>query len=286
MERESDDVPTPMVSVVMAAFNSGMYIESAIESILRQTLIDFELIIVDDGSSDGTRKIARECARRDPRIRILCQDHAGLVTALNKGCQAARAEYIARLDSDDLAMPERLEQQIKEMRSRDIALLGGAIECIDSQGASVFSIDFPSWQEGLRDFLLVNCYIAHTTVMFKKDLFLAVGGYRPQFEDAEDHDLFLRMSDHMVVDNLRTVLSKYRVHNSQISAIKSSQQVISSIGARVATRARRMNREEPKWAGDIVSREDLICCGIKDERIDTLISKQQLGIGTLRWREQ
>lgn len=267
----------------MATFNSRLYVEAAIQSVIRQSFKDFELIVVDDGSTDGGRELIEEYARTDGRIKIIYQEHQGLVYALNRGCHLARGEYIARLDSDDTATPQRFEQQVDYMRQSTVALLGGSIECIDQDGHGMFAINFPSWGQGLRDYLLINCYMAHTTVMFRKDIFMTLGGYRSQFEDAEDHDLFLRMSDHHVVDNLPAVLGNYRIHGDQISSKKASQQIISSIGARLAAWARRANQREPAWLGNTITRDDLISCGIKGERIDALVSRHRhLGIAALR----
>jgi glycosyltransferase involved in cell wall biosynthesis len=272
---------SPVISVVMATYNNAQYISGAIQSIRDQSYSDYEFIIVDDGSTDGSRKIVEDHARRDARIKVVYQKHCGLVSALNNGCGLAKGEYIARLDSDDLAMPGRFEQQITYMMDYGVALLGGSIECIDSSGIKMSLINYPSWETGLKEHLFVNCYIAHTTVMFRRDVFISLGGYRSEFEDAEDYDLFLRMSDHHVVDNLSSVLCQYRIHNDQISSRRASQVIISSIGARIATWARRSGSMEPQWIGKTVSREDIVRCGIRSEIIDALISNRKQGIGSL-----
>jgi glycosyltransferase involved in cell wall biosynthesis len=259
----------------MASFNSRQYIGDAIQSITDQSFSDFEFIIVDDGSLDGGAEIAFEFARRDGRIKVVHQEHSGLISALNKGCNLAKGKYIARLDSDDLARPQRLEQQVRYLQDGNAVLLGGGVECIDGEGKNMFGIKFPGWEQGLRSHLLVNCYMAHTTVMFRRDVFLSLGGYRSHYEVAEDYDLYLRMSDKHIVDNLQTILCQYRLHSDQISVRKVSQQVISAAGARLAAWARRSDRAEPEWSANVVTREDLIACGMRGEVLDALVSRHR-----------
>jgi glycosyltransferase involved in cell wall biosynthesis len=272
---EKRTTKSPLLSVVMANFNGERYIGDAIRSVLRQTFHEFELIIIDDGSIDESREIIRAMAEMDPRITILFQEHLGLVKALNRGCNASRGVYVARLDADDIAMPQRFEQQMAFLRRGSAVLVGGSIECIDSDGKERFVVTFPKWLEGLKELLMVNCYLAHTTVMFRREVFAAAGGYRPRFECAEDYDLFLRISEEYVIENLSEVLCQYRLHDAQASLQKVSQQVISSIGARLAAWARRSHLEEPKWKGDVIAREDLASLGLRSERIDELITKHR-----------
>jgi glycosyltransferase involved in cell wall biosynthesis len=262
----------------MATYNSLPYLEEAIRSILNQSFDNFEFIIVDDGSVDGTREVLMEYASREPRIRLAFQQHSGVITALNKGCSLARGQYIARLDSDDVAKPQRFEEQIGHMQKKhNTALLGGWVECIDREGKVLFTMRWPDREGGLHDYLLLDCYISHTTVMFKKEVFLSVGGYRSSFQDAEDYDLFLRISDRYVVDNLPMILCQYRLHDNQISVRNAHQQIISGIGARMATRARRTHSPEPTIKGCPVTREDLIAWGIRGKRIDALVADYDAG---------
>jgi glycosyltransferase involved in cell wall biosynthesis len=265
----------PLVSVVMATFNDERYVPLAIESVLGQTFHDFEFIIVDDGSTDNSHALLSEYCRRDSRIRLLSQDHSGLVAALNAGCHLASGSYIARLDSDDIAKPWRFEEQLRYLRHQPTALLGGAIECIDHGGTVSRSIVFPTQSDGLMDYLMVNNYMSHTTVMFKKEAFLEVGCYRSEFESAEDYDLFLRISERYAIDNLRVVLCEYRVHSDQTSFQRASQQIVSSIGARFAAWARRSGCAEPRWRSGVASRSDLISCGMRSEKIDELILRHR-----------
>jgi glycosyltransferase involved in cell wall biosynthesis len=262
----------PLVSVVMPVYNGQLHLARSVESVLRQSFSDFELLIIDDGSTDGSRDIIDRYRAGDSRITLIRQPHSGLIVALNRGCEVARGRYIARLDSDDIAIQNRFELQFHHMeRHPEIVLLGGGFECIDADGLVLFVMSWPGRNDGLHDYLLLDCYIAHTTIMFRREFFLTIGGYRPHFQDAEDYDLFLRMSDRRTVDNLPEVICQYRLHDQQISAKKIGQQIVSGIGARLATRARRANRPEPVWSAMPVSRDDLIHCGVTASRIDALI---------------
>jgi hypothetical protein len=107
----------------------------------------------------------------------------------------------------------------------------------------------------------------------RKDAFEEIRGYRSRYADAEDYDLYLRMADNHPLDNLPDVLCQYRLHPGQVSSSKSSQQIISGIAARLATRARRSGKAEPSWNHDVVSRQDLVAVGVSSERIDSLIKE-------------
>jgi glycosyltransferase involved in cell wall biosynthesis len=264
----------PLVSVVMAIYNGAPFLEKAIESIVEQSFDNFELILVDDGSEDGSLEIAESFEHRDRRIRVVPREHSGLVTALNLGCSLATGEYIARLDSDDIAKPWRLEEQVMYLTAnRHVVLLGGSTECIDQDGKVMFVMRWPGWNEGLRDYLLLDCHIAHTTIMFKREVFMTLGGYRACYEDTEDYDLFLRLSDRYTIDNLPVILCQYRIHEKQVSVRKAHQQILSGIGARLATQARRANCPEPHWENCRVGCHDLVALGVKQQRIDSLTAE-------------
>ena len=264
----------PLVSVVMANYNGERFLQSALDSILAQTYRDFEFIIVDDGSTDGSKEIIAHYHQNDRRIRAAYLAHSGLVNALNYGCGLSEGCFIARHDSDDIAKPDRLEIQVAYMLANPaVALVGGGIECIDTTGKVLFIMNWPSRADSLHDYLLLDCYICQSTVLFRKDVFYEIGAYRSEYADAEDYDLYLRMADNNLVENLPNILCQYRLHPAQVSSSKSSQQLISGIAARLATRARRSGKAEPSWNHDGVSRQDLIAAGVNSERIDSLIKE-------------
>jgi len=265
---------TPLLSVVMAVHNGDSYLDTSIRSVLQQSFDDFEFVIVNDGSSDRTSDIISAYKQQDSRIRAFNQPQQGLVASLNRGCALANGKYIARLDSDDIAKEYRLELQARYLENNpEIALVGGATECIDAEGNISFVMRWPGRRDGLNDFLMLDCSISHTTVMFRKDVFDSVGGYRHIYLHAEDYDLFLRIGDQYVLDNLPTIVCQYRLHGNQLSQQNFGQQILSAIGARIATRERRANRPEPTWGEMPISRNELKQHGVKEKRIDSLVSE-------------
>src|SRR5262245_40553428 len=126
----------PIVSVVMPVFNGERYLVEAANSIFRQTHPDFEFIIVDDGSTDGTADLLADLRRQDDRVKVITQPHnLGVAAALNAGCQAARGIFVARMDADDVSLPDRFMEQTSFLNRRpDIALVGGAVQLIDQNG--------------------------------------------------------------------------------------------------------------------------------------------------------
>lgn len=272
LKRKSIPSLAPRVSWVMAVFNGERFLRAALDSVSAQTFRDFECIVVDDGSTDTTGEIVRAYCAGDPRIRCVRQQHLGLVKALNLGCHVASGQYIARLDADDVAKPHRLAAQVAFMDSNpNVALSGGHTECIDSTGSIKFVMKWPGYSEGLTDLQLLDCHIAHTTVMFRRDLLLNSGGYRAEYLHAEDYDLFLRLNDRFQIDNVPVILSQYRLHEDQVSTMHATQQVLSGIGARLATRARRAGRLEPTWANGIVSWNELLSLGISKSRLERIV---------------
>jgi glycosyltransferase involved in cell wall biosynthesis len=190
------------------------FIARAIDSILTQTLSDLELIIVDDGSADGTVAIVNAYASRDPRIRVARNESpAGISTALNRAVDLSNSSLLARLDSDDVAFPDRLEKQQRWLDSRqEVAVLGGGITYIDWRGRKLGTALMSSEPNvAIRQ----GPAIAHPTVMMRRDAFRAVGGYRRAFDGAEDYDLWLRIGERALMANLNEVATYYRSHPGQ-----------------------------------------------------------------------
>lgn len=230
----------------MPAYNAARFLRDAIDSVLAQTLADFECLIVDDGSTDETAAIAEEAARADPRVRVAARAHQGLVAALNEGCELAAAPYIARLDADDIAFPDRLERQVAFLDGHpQVALLGGGMRTVNEDGDRLGDYVPP-----LEHALIVprmadyNCF-HHSSVMFRKSAWRQLGGYRAAVIHAEDYDLWLRMSENYEVRGLTWLMGCYRVHSDQISANYSRQQAISASAARAAARLRRSGACDP-----------------------------------------
>lgn len=135
-------VTCPAISVVMSVYNGEAFLAEAVESILNQTLPDFEFVIINDGSNDKTAEILSDYAKRDPRVRVFPQENKGRAKSLNRGIDLARAPVIARMDADDIAFPSRFEQQLELLTAQpDIGLLGGAVELVTGNGGSLVCTD-------------------------------------------------------------------------------------------------------------------------------------------------
>jgi glycosyltransferase involved in cell wall biosynthesis len=211
----------PKITVFMAAYNAEKYIRKAISSILQQSFEDFELLIVNDGSTDDT--VAEVQAFDDPRIRLIHNtSNQGLVFTRNRALEEARGEFIAVLDSDDIAVPERLQLQYEFMEQHpEVALCSGHAALIDAQGALtgqqfIVPTDFVN-----MEVFFGNPFI-NPAAMFRADILREFDGYR-DFAPAEDFDFFVRVSEKYPVANLDHLLVYYRVHNQNTSAIKPAE---------------------------------------------------------------
>lgn len=186
----------PRVSVILPVYNGEMFIQRAIDSMLAQTFRDFELIVLNDGSIDGTKAILD--AQKDPRIRIVHKQNEGIAKTLNKGIELASGEYIARMDADDESSPERLERQIAYMDTHsDIAVLGTALEIIYKNRKQIRY--FPETHEQvLRHIVKINP-IAHMSTIVRKKVLEDVGGYNIAYDcslglgSGEDYHLWVKI---------------------------------------------------------------------------------------------
>lgn len=211
----SQDSPAVSISVLMPVYNAERYLRKAVESILAQTYRDFELISVDDGSSDRSKEILESYAARDSRVRVISRPNTGIVGALNDGLAAAKGEFIARMDADDIALPGRFAAQIAYLREHpETVALGTAVEIIDTQD-SVVDVHAPSLSHETIEAGLLRGNggaLYHPTALFRASALRAVNGYDPVFCKAEDLDLYLRLSHIGKLANLPTVGLKYRHH--------------------------------------------------------------------------
>ncbi|HEY5722731.1 MAG TPA: glycosyltransferase [Allosphingosinicella sp.] len=240
----------PAVSVLIPVRNCASYLDEALESLAAQTFADFEIVVVDNGSSDGTRDILRAWALREPRLRAFRLRRPGLARSLNYAASKARAPLLARLDGDDVAAPGRLAAQVRAMRARPaLGLLGSAAELIDSLGRPIGALDRPTADAAVRRFLRTGCAFVHSSVIMRRETFLAAGGYRKGLNVAEDYDLWLRMADHAEVANLPDRLVRYRVHVGSATARKPVRQAVAIACVTAAAEARRLGRPEPFFRG-------------------------------------
>lgn len=211
----------PTVSVILPVFNGAQFIEQAVISILQQSFSDFEFIIIDDGSTDGTTNIVKRLADTDERVILIVRENRGLVASLNEGIAIAKGEFIARMDADDIALPERFAKQIDFLRQNGYDLCGTSVQCI---GKTHHLWRYPSTPEEVEVQLLFDSPYAHPTVMCKASI-LKTLGYCDGAANAEDYDLWQRAWHFGAKGaNLNEVLLQYRVHNAQVSHVKMVQQ--------------------------------------------------------------
>ncbi|MCK4809570.1 MAG: glycosyltransferase [Candidatus Omnitrophica bacterium] len=180
------------VSVVMPVYNSRNVVGKAIESILQQTYADFEFIIIDDGSTDGTFNILEEYKNKDERIILVAQARKGLVYSLNRGLKLAKGEYILRQDGDDVSLPERMEKQLEAIKNNNLDIVGSYAYLVNEKGFTIEKIIRPVEHKSIVEKLERQNCILHPTLMFKKEAILSIGGYNGQYEFAQDYELYLR----------------------------------------------------------------------------------------------
>lgn len=208
----------PIASVLMPVYNGEAYLAEAIESLLGQTERNIEVVAVDDGSTDSSREILRRFATRDTRVRVFEEDHRGLVATLNRGLEVACGKYICRLDQDDIAMPDRVEKQVRFLEEHpDHVLVGGQAIMIGKIGEKLRSWEQPLCYPEVLASLEKGCRFQHSSVMFRRAEVLSEGGYDPLFTTAEDYDLWVRLAVNYRLANLPDLVCQYRVHGNQIS---------------------------------------------------------------------
>ncbi|MEO6522702.1 MAG: glycosyltransferase [Mucilaginibacter sp.] len=207
----------PVITVLMPAYNAARYIAEAIESVLLQTFANFELLIVNDGSTDATVDVIKSF--NDTRIVLINRNNGGVAKALNTGLEYARADYIARFDADDICHPKRLEIQYGFMGSNpDYHILGSAADYMDMAGNYVFNYQPPGHSNEQLQYLdYTLCPFIHSTVFYKKDEIIAAGGYDPNALGFEDHLLWRNILKKGKVFNLSQSLIKVRLNPESVT---------------------------------------------------------------------
>jgi Glycosyl transferase family 2 len=210
----------PVVSVILPVYNCPGYVDQAIDSILSQTYSDFELIIIDDGSTDETPTILRR--RTEPRIRLFTQKNVGLAGTLNRGIELSRGRYIARQDQDDVSFPERLARQVAFLDAHPNCALVGTWAEIWVEGRKTGRLHaHPSDDSTLKYQLLLNNPFVHSSVMIRKLALDRVGGYStdPERQPPEDYELWSRIARGFEVANIPEVLHAYREVQGSMSRV-------------------------------------------------------------------
>lgn len=240
------DGATPAISVVLPVRDGERFLAAALDSVLSQKGVELELVVIDDGSRDGTPAMLAACAARDARVRVVAGEGRGLARALNLGLAAARGRYVARMDADDIALPGRLEAQLSYLeRHPEIGVLGTQAWRIDETGRRIGRARVPVGAARVAADLDVSAVLIHPTVMMRRELPARVGGYRPAFDTAEDHDLWLRLRPLAGIDNLSEPLLLYRSHGGQQTVRKAFRQARVSALAIVTSELRAASGGDP-----------------------------------------
>ena len=240
---------TPTISVILPVRNGARFLDLAIRSVLRQTWTDFELLVIDNGSTDASNAIARQHACDDPRVNIIHFSEPGQALAMNEGLRRARGAFIARMDADDVAEPARFERQMRILvADPDIAVLGTYGWMIGEAGTVISQsrvgpttrAEFESLKrQGDLPFLL------HPSVIYRRDVVTTLGGYRQEYAPSEDVDLWSRVADEHIVLTLPETLLHYRVHASSLSTSRFLEQMAKVRWAQRNMQLRRAGK--PEW---------------------------------------
>lgn len=217
----------PRVSVILPVYNAGRYLDAAVGSILNQTFTDLELIVIDDGSTDGSTDTLRAHDARDARIKLVCRENRGLVATLGELIALASGDLLARMDADDIALPERLETQVAFMEANPLVVcIGGGIILIDEHDQELHHPPPVTGDAHVqRSALEGRMPICHPAAMFRAEAIAKAGGYRPEAYPSEDLDLWLRLGEIGRLDNVPQAILRYRVHEASVSVQHSDRQV-------------------------------------------------------------
>lgn len=240
-----------MVSVLMTVFNGEKFLKQSIDSVLNQTFKDFEFIIVDDASQDRTWQILEDFAARDKRIVLVRNDtNLGVSNSSNVGLEIARGEYVARLDSDDIALPHRLETQVSYLETHpEVGMVGSQMKVVNAEGQEKEDYIVPRLHGEILWTLFFGNPMAHPTIMFRKSIVDDVGGYGDSLRASLDKDLYVRMINKTRFANLDQALVKYRRHERSIWATQSklAHSISSRVGRQLASVYLESEVPEVEW---------------------------------------
>lgn len=218
----------PLVSVIMPVYNAERYLTEAINSILSQTLKNFEFILINDASTDKTLQMIHKFQKKDKRIRIINnKKNLQMAESLNLAINQAKSDFIARMDQDDISLPDRLKVQYAFMQSHPyVVMVGNNVLIIDEMGQVVSKRTYPITSLGLKKIMFRYSPFAHPTVMFRKDAIQRLGGYSPEKHPCSDIDLWFRLGKDYEFASIPRFLFKYRLsfssgshHNLKLTEI-------------------------------------------------------------------
>lgn len=238
----------PLVSVLLPVRDGVGYLREAVESILGQTWTGIELVVADDGSSDGSVAVVRTLARADRRVRHLLLARMGLIGALNRAAAAASGEILARMDADDIAWPDRIRQQVERLTADSgCVAVGGQVRCVDADGDPLYDSSEPLTHREIEARMLagVGGVMPHPTLAMRREAFERAGGYDPSTFLAEDADLLLRLAEIGRLANLPSIVLDYRIHGSNVSSTDADRRRIVHLAVVSAARRRRGMADPP-----------------------------------------
>jgi glycosyltransferase involved in cell wall biosynthesis len=209
----------PTITVLMCVYNDALFLPEAVESILAQTFTNFDFIIINDGSTDRSPEILQNYAKQDPRIILISRENHGLTKSLNFGTSLAKGEFLARMDADDIALPDRFQKQLTFLKDHpSYVAVGSKVMQIDSDGAKLSAKRCPSTHEDIDRRLLLGdgSAMVHPTIMVRLRAIHNIGGYNEEYRTAQDLDLFLRLAEVGNLFNLPDVLLHYRNHTNSV----------------------------------------------------------------------
>lgn len=200
------------VSVVIPVYNCKRYVVEAVDSILKQTYKDFEILLLDDGCTDGTSEILKTLAKKDARVRLIVnKKNMGMTATMNRGLREARGEYIARMDADDVAKKNRFAKQVQFLdKHPEIALLGTAADIINNKGVVTGSLAYVTTHDEIKRHMMERNQFIHPSTMYRRSVLNDVGYYDVNFKIAQDYEYFSRMIVAHNASNLSEKLMQYR----------------------------------------------------------------------------
>lgn len=241
-----DELDMPRISVLLPVYNASRYLERAVRSLFAQRFSDFEILALNDASTDDSLAILHRLNQVDARLKVIDAPKRGMSSQLNEALRMARSEFIARMDADDIALPSRFSKQIEALDARpEIGLLAGAYQLIDERDRPIATLTQPNDHDALVEIMLSGRNpICHPLVMFRKSVIEHVGGYDASMYPSDDLDLWLRMSEVTKLAALDDVLLKYRQHSESVSELLQEKQIETARrAAQDACRRRHVTKE-------------------------------------------
>jgi len=216
----------PLVSVVLPAYNAEKFLKKAIQSIINQDYNNFELLVINDASTDKTKNIIKKLAQKDKRIKTLHnKTNQKIARSLNRAIKAAQGKYIVRADADDICHPQRISTQVAFMeKNSNVIICGSAINIINVRGAKTGSRFYNQFDKEIRKKIFRYSPFCHPSIIFRRKKALTAGLYNPYLDCAQDYELYFRLGKLGAFANLDKKLYSLRFHGKSTSALKSRRQ--------------------------------------------------------------